>query len=313
MKHIINDHCVPGVRHGNLRGGIGLTFLLLLPIVFSGFINSPDTTGLEIHVTKVSGDKIQCNFLYHFSISKSEPNGVSSCMLPFLDNPQNPPRLFTNDVLIYFTHGFNYPGRCILNIKGLKKGKINFDVEFPDVEIPAKPNENELSVILDFGFNSLADEFRKSRVVSLYSFQLSNVELINSSPKFKLIETNKYQISSLTSLGNAYFIIPMPKRADMRTFWIFSIAVVTGFVGGITILKTKRQAIICGIAGLVILLCSASLLCFEFLPGDFTKEIDMVNSLGGFTGLGLALAGSSLYKLRSIKARARAHSAPQSI
>ena len=313
MKHITKGHCVPNVRHGNLRGVIGLIFLMLLPVVFSGFINSPDTASLEIHVIKKSRDKIQCNFLYHFSISKSEPNDVSLTMLPFLDNPQNPPRLFTNDVQISFTHGFNYPGRCILNIKGLKKGKINFDIEFPNVEIPAKPDEKEMSVILDFGFNSLADEFRKNRLVSLYSFQLSNVELINSSPKFKLIETNRYQISSPTSLGNAYFIMPMPKQANLRTFWLFfSIAVVTGFVGGIMIFKSKRRAIISGIAGLVILLCSGCLLYFKFLPEEFTKEIDMIDSLGGFIGLGFALVCSSLYKLRSIYARATAHRAASS-
>lgn len=306
MKHIIKGHCVPNARQSNLRMVIGLTFLMLLVVEFSSFINPPDTASLEIHVTKISRDKIQGDFLYHFSITKSEPGDVSSCMLPFLFDPKNPPRLFTNDVQVFTINEFN-PGRCILNIKGLKKGKIDFDMEFPNVEIPAKLNENELSAILDFGFNPLPEKFRKNRLVSLYSFQLSNVELKNSSPKFKLIETNKYQISSPTSMGNAYFVMPMRKQADMRTFWIFSIAMVTSFFGSIMILKSKRQAIISCIAGVVIVLCSGVLLYLEFLPGEFIKEIDMIDSLGGFIGLGLALVCSSLYKLRSMNARVGAH------
>jgi len=285
-----------------------ISLILAVFIFFSNITQARDFVKLDIKIVKVHNDKIECNFRYHFDISQSDSIQMFLCGLPFTQNPRIKTSILANDAELIVTHGFNSLGKGLININSFGKS-AKIDLEFLNVELPTKPSmsdENGLIVTLDFSNKFLPEMSELIKCVSLKEFQISNTVLINSNPKFQLVEKNTYQLASLEILENAYFVVPIPKESFLSLFFVLmSIAIFLGFVASIKLIHGKTRSILGLIIGLLVLCYLIYLVFSRIVPEGFIKDVSMISLIGSGIGLLLGIVFKSAYNLIELNAIAR--------
>lgn len=282
-----------------------ILFLLVVLNIISMYCKATDSLSLIIKVTKIFNDKIQCNFIYHYNTVKNDSTDIFLCALPFSQNSKLNSNLLDKNADMLVSYGFNSTGKGVMNINAFHK-PVDLDLEFCNVELPVKPNigdENGLMVTLNFDSRYLNTSTPQIKVLTLKEIQVLNATLINSNPKFRLVDKNSYQLSSNDKLQNVFFIIPKPKDTYINTFFAFmTIAIFIGIVSSIKLLKGKAQSIFGGIAGVLLLIYLGYLVFSRIIPEDFTKDIDMISLVGGLIGLCIGVVLNSAYNLITIYA-----------
>jgi hypothetical protein len=183
---------------------------------------------------------------------------------------------------------------------------VEFDIEFSDVELPLKgfPG-NSSGLIVSLDFSTQVNPIKNLEFINLFDLQIVNSTLVNSNPKFKLIDQNQYSISSATPLETIYFVVPKPQESYFSTFIaFFIIAFILGLVGALKLLTGKTQSIVGLIGGILFSIYFAYLFITQVIPDNFTRDIDMISLVGGGAGLcvGVILnAGYNLIVIRTIE------------
>ena len=284
-----------------------IKYILILAvfIFFSNATKATDFVKLDIKIVEVHNDKIVCNFRYHFVINQSDSTQIFFCCLPFTYNSRINTSLVASEAELFVTHGFNLLGKGLVNINTFGKS-ATIDLEFSNVELPTKPSmsdENGLIVTLDFSNKFLPKTRDLIRCILLKEFQISNTVLTNSNPKFKLVEDKTYQLASLETLENVYFVIPKPKESFMSLFFVLmSIAIIIGFASSIKLIQGKTLSIIGLVVGIIALAYLIYLVFSKIVPDNFTKDVSMISLIGGGIGLLGGIVLKSAYNLIQINA-----------
>jgi hypothetical protein len=273
-------------------------FLLFLNQSFA-----TDSLRLDIKINKVSDSKIQCNFIYHFDLNKKDTD-IYLVSLPFNQNPYLKTSYISENAELLVTYGFNSKGKGIININSFKQ-KVKFTIEFTNVEINLKSStsdDNGLVANLDFSDTSSFINAKNIKILTFNNIYIKNTVLINSSPKFKLVDDSSYQLYSAQKLDNVFFIVPEPKDSYLSTFFILmTISIIIGLISSVKLLNGKTQYILGLVGGAILFITLLVVVFTKMIPEDFTKDIDMISLIGGAIGLSLGFILNSAYNLIVIR------------
>jgi hypothetical protein len=267
-----------------------LIILLLLFTFFNAF--SSDFVKLGLKVKEVKKDEVICDFYFDVVIKKNDTIDIYLLALPFGENKQLKKSTISNETDLVVASGFTPSNHGVAIINSIYN-EVKFKTEFVDVTIPIKKvhSENDgllINLPLSFANNLLAKNASNIHHLVINEIIIESEMLINSYPKFQLIDKGKYKISLSGADNNMYFIIPTPQESFLKTFFGFLvIAVILGFIAAFKLLKGKRESYWGLGLSLIVLGYLIYLFVNKVIPTDFNKDLDMISIVGG--GIGLVL------------------------
>lgn len=248
-----------------------------------------DSLTLKIEVVKIYQEKLTCNFIYYISIqNKKNTIKTIKTTLPFGLNPN---MKFTSSARVSYSFENN---RGLMRIETYEDSS-ELIFEYTNVEIPLEQTQNKDEYKATFNFsNAISSEEEKHQILSLKEFEICNIILLESNPKFISSGKNKcYIIKSDNRLSENVFVIFQNNQngESVIDFAISFIIFIISIITSLNIFKSKRGCILGLSSGILILVILSYL--------TISKTFDILHATH-YLGSSLGLLLGSAYRIKLI-------------